>query len=120
VPDPARVLRRRRSPLLLALGGVLVALVVVVEALILQAYANVNRTTAVFGEHRSSTAPWGQRRRGRAGEPPGHPRLPGRPGLPVRRPLDAGAMTELLAKSLADSGFYLPAARPVGSLSEVG
>ena len=29
-------------------------------------------------------------------------------------------MTELLAKSLADGGFYLPAARPVGSLSEVG
>jgi hypothetical protein len=35
VPDPARVLRRRRSPLVLARGGVLVALVVVVEALIL-------------------------------------------------------------------------------------
>jgi hypothetical protein len=30
-----------------ALGGVLVALVVVVEVLILQAYANVNRTTAI-------------------------------------------------------------------------
>jgi diguanylate cyclase (GGDEF)-like protein/PAS domain S-box-containing protein len=50
VPDPARVLRRRRSPLALALGGVLVALVLVVEVLILQAYANVNRTTAIFGE----------------------------------------------------------------------
>jgi diguanylate cyclase (GGDEF)-like protein/PAS domain S-box-containing protein len=50
VPDPARVLRRRRSPLVLALGGVLVALVLVVEVLILQAYANVNRTTAIFGK----------------------------------------------------------------------
>ena len=50
MPDPARVLRRRRSPLVLALGGVLVVLVVVVEVLILQAYANVNRTTAIFGE----------------------------------------------------------------------
>jgi hypothetical protein len=29
-------------------------------------------------------------------------------------------MTELPAKSLADGGFHLPAARPVGSLSEVG
>jgi hypothetical protein len=48
--DPARVLRRRRSPLVLALGGMLVALVVVVEVLILQAYANVNRTTAIFGQ----------------------------------------------------------------------
>jgi diguanylate cyclase (GGDEF)-like protein/PAS domain S-box-containing protein len=48
--DPARVLRRRRSPLVFALGGVLVALVVVVEVLILQAYANVNRTTAIFGQ----------------------------------------------------------------------
>ena len=50
MPDPARALRRRRSPLVLALGGVLVALVLVVEVLILQAYANVNRTTAIFGE----------------------------------------------------------------------
>ena len=48
--DPARVLRRRRSPLVFALGGVLVALIVVVEVLILQAYANVNRTTAIFGQ----------------------------------------------------------------------
>jgi diguanylate cyclase (GGDEF)-like protein/PAS domain S-box-containing protein len=48
--DPARVLRRRRSPLVLALGGVLVALVLVVEVLIFQAYADVNRTTAVFGQ----------------------------------------------------------------------
>src|ERR687896_962197 len=47
--DPARVLRRRRSPLVLALGGVLVALVLVVEVLIFQAYANVNRSTAIFG-----------------------------------------------------------------------
>ena len=50
MPDPARVLRRRRSPLVLALGGALVALVLVVEVLIFQAYANVNRTTAIFGE----------------------------------------------------------------------
>ena len=48
--DPSRVLRRRRSPLVLALGGVLVTLVLVVEVLIFQAYANVNRTTAIFGE----------------------------------------------------------------------
>ena len=48
--DPARVLRRRRSPLVFALGGVLVTLVLVVEVLIFQAYANVNRTTAIFGE----------------------------------------------------------------------
>src|SRR5829696_7926021 len=48
--DPHRVLRRRRGPLQLALGGVLVALIVVVEVLIFQAYANVNRTTAIFGE----------------------------------------------------------------------
>ena len=47
--DPARVLRRRRSPLVFALGGVLVALVLVVEVLIFQAYANVNRSTAIFG-----------------------------------------------------------------------
>ena len=50
VPDPGRVLRRRRSPLQLALGGVLVVLILVVEVMILQAYANVNRTTAIFGE----------------------------------------------------------------------
>ena len=48
--DPHRVLRRRRGPLQLALGGVLVALIVVVEVLTFQAYANVNRTTAIFGE----------------------------------------------------------------------
>ncbi len=47
--DPARVLRRRRSPLVFALGGVLVALVLVVEVLIFQAYANVNRSTDIFG-----------------------------------------------------------------------
>jgi diguanylate cyclase (GGDEF)-like protein/PAS domain S-box-containing protein len=47
--DPAGVLRRRRSPLVLALGGVLVALVLVVEVLIFQAYANVNRSTDIFG-----------------------------------------------------------------------
>ena len=51
--DPARVLRRRRSPLVLALGGMLVALVVVVEVLILQAYVHVNRTTSVFGSSRT-------------------------------------------------------------------
>ena len=50
MPDPARVLRRRRSPLALALGAVRVALVVVVEVLIFDAYANVNRTTAIFRE----------------------------------------------------------------------
>jgi len=48
--DPHRVLRRRRSPLALALGAVLVALVVVVELLIFDAYANVNRTTVIFRE----------------------------------------------------------------------
>jgi hypothetical protein len=48
--DPHRVLRRRRGPLQLALGVVLVALIVVVEMLIFRAYANVNRTTAIFGE----------------------------------------------------------------------
>src|SRR4029453_22915 len=48
--DPHRVLRRRRGPLQLALGGVLVALVLVVELLIVQAYINVNRSTAIFGQ----------------------------------------------------------------------
>ena len=48
--DPTRVLRRRRSPLTFALGAVLVALVVVVELLIFDAYANVNRTTVIFSE----------------------------------------------------------------------
>jgi diguanylate cyclase (GGDEF)-like protein/PAS domain S-box-containing protein len=48
--DPHRVLRRRRSPLAVALGAVLVALVVVVELLIFDAYANVNRTTVIFSE----------------------------------------------------------------------
>jgi hypothetical protein len=48
--DPGRVLRRRRSPFQFALGGVLVVLILVVEVLILQAYANVNRTTAIFGQ----------------------------------------------------------------------
>ena len=47
--DPARVLRRRRSPLVFALGGVLVALILVVEVLIFHAYVNVNRSTAIFG-----------------------------------------------------------------------
>jgi diguanylate cyclase (GGDEF)-like protein/PAS domain S-box-containing protein len=42
-------LRRPRSPLQLALGGVLVVLIMVVEVLILQAYVNVNRTTTIFG-----------------------------------------------------------------------
>jgi len=46
--DPGRVLRRRRGPLQLALGGVLVVLILVVEALILQAYVNISRTTAIF------------------------------------------------------------------------
>jgi diguanylate cyclase (GGDEF)-like protein/PAS domain S-box-containing protein len=48
--DPTRVLRRRRSPLTFALGAVLVALVVVGELLIFDAYANVNRTTVIFSE----------------------------------------------------------------------
>jgi hypothetical protein len=48
--DPGRVLRRRRSPFQFALGGVLVALILVVEVLILQAYVNVNRSTAMFGQ----------------------------------------------------------------------
>jgi diguanylate cyclase (GGDEF)-like protein/PAS domain S-box-containing protein len=48
--DDQRVLRRRRGPLQLALGGALVVLVLVVEVLIVQAYANVNRTTAIFGK----------------------------------------------------------------------
>jgi diguanylate cyclase (GGDEF)-like protein/PAS domain S-box-containing protein len=48
--DDQRVLRRRRGPLQLALGGVLVVLVLVVEVLIVQAYANVNRTTAISGQ----------------------------------------------------------------------
>ena len=47
--DPGRVLRRRRSPLQLALGGTLIALILVVELLILRAYADVSRTTAIFG-----------------------------------------------------------------------
>jgi diguanylate cyclase (GGDEF)-like protein/PAS domain S-box-containing protein len=49
--DPGRALRRRRSPVQLALGGVLVVLVVVVEVLILRAYVNVSSTTAIFGEN---------------------------------------------------------------------
>ena len=48
--DPGRVLRRRRSPFQFALGGVLVALILVVEVLILQAYVTVNRSTAMFGQ----------------------------------------------------------------------
>jgi EAL domain-containing protein (putative c-di-GMP-specific phosphodiesterase class I) len=42
-------------------------------------------------------------------------------GYLFARPLVASAMTELLAKSLADGGFYLPrTAQPVASLSEIG
>ena len=48
--DPGRVLRRRRGPLQFALGGVLVVLILVVEVLILQAYVNVQRSTAMFGQ----------------------------------------------------------------------
>jgi diguanylate cyclase (GGDEF)-like protein/PAS domain S-box-containing protein len=48
--DPGRVLRRRRSPLQLALGGTLIVLILVVEALILRAYIDVSRTTAIFGQ----------------------------------------------------------------------
>jgi len=50
VPDQQLVLRRRRSPFQLALGGVLVVLVLVVEVLIFDAYANVKRTTVIFSE----------------------------------------------------------------------
>lgn len=46
--DDQRVFRRRRGPLQLALGGVLVVLALVVEVLIFQAYGNVNRTTVIF------------------------------------------------------------------------
>ncbi len=38
----------------------------------------------------------------------------------ANRPLAVPAMTELLAKTLADGGFHLPVAQPAGSLSEVG
>ena len=39
-------------------------------------------------------------------------------GFHFARPLTAAAMTELLGKTLADGGFYLPnAAAPVESLS---
>ena len=48
--DQHLVLRRRRSPLQMALGGVLVVLILVVEVLILQAYVNVSRSTAIFGQ----------------------------------------------------------------------
>jgi len=47
--DPGRVLRRRRSPLQLALGGTLIVLILAVEALILRAYVDVSRTTVIFG-----------------------------------------------------------------------
>ena len=46
--DPGRILRRRRSPLQLALGGTLIVLILVVELLILQAYVNVSRSTEIF------------------------------------------------------------------------
>src|SRR5919112_1826892 len=61
--DPHRVLRRRLGPLQLALGVMLVVLVLVVEALILQAYSNVNRTTVIFSEQSflNSTLVDGQR-----------------------------------------------------------
>jgi hypothetical protein len=37
------------------------------------------------------------------------------------RPLSTTAMTELLARCVADGGFHLPTtAQPAGSLSEVG
>jgi diguanylate cyclase (GGDEF)-like protein/PAS domain S-box-containing protein len=47
VVDPG-VLRRRRSPLQLALGGTLIVLILVVEALILRAYVDVSRSTEIF------------------------------------------------------------------------
>jgi hypothetical protein len=56
--DPGRVLRRRRGPLQFILGGVLVALILVVEVLILQAYVNVNRSTAMFGHVTFLTGTW--------------------------------------------------------------
>src|SRR6266545_3126520 len=46
--DPRRVLRRRRSPLQLTLGGTLILLILVVEALILRAYVEVSRSTEIF------------------------------------------------------------------------
>ena len=46
--NPGRVLRRRRSPLQLALGGTLIVLILVVEALILRAYVEVSRSTDIF------------------------------------------------------------------------
>src|SRR6266508_1211700 len=46
--DPGRVLRRRRSPLQLALGGTLIALILVVEVLIVRAYVEVSRSTEIF------------------------------------------------------------------------
>ena len=48
--DQHLVLRRRRGPVQMALGGVLVVLILVVEVLILQAYVNVSRSTAIFGQ----------------------------------------------------------------------
>jgi EAL domain-containing protein (putative c-di-GMP-specific phosphodiesterase class I) len=41
-------------------------------------------------------------------------------GYHFARPLAAPAMTELLATTVGDGGFYLPAAQPTGSLFEVG
>jgi hypothetical protein len=41
------------------------------------------------------------------------PRLPGGHGYLFARPLAVGAMTELLAQSMADGGFHLPTADPV-------
>jgi len=46
--NPGHILRRRRSPLQLALSGVLVVLILGVEVLILQAYVNVSRSTEIF------------------------------------------------------------------------
>jgi diguanylate cyclase (GGDEF)-like protein/PAS domain S-box-containing protein len=46
--NPGHVLRRRRSPLQLALGGTLIVLILVVEALILRAYVEVSRSTEIF------------------------------------------------------------------------
>jgi diguanylate cyclase (GGDEF)-like protein/PAS domain S-box-containing protein len=47
---PSRLLRRRRGPVQLALGGALIVLILLVEVLIVRAYVQVNRTTAIFGQ----------------------------------------------------------------------
>jgi hypothetical protein len=48
--DPGRMLRRRRGPVQVALGVVLVMLVLAVEGLLLRAYAGISDTTQRFGD----------------------------------------------------------------------